>query len=179
MRLRVGKYAITAIATILLFGACSTWRSLPVSQSELPASAQTESSIAPQDAPVAMPAPAIVEVAVATAVVSPRAEVLPPATPKPEADSPSLPSVATQNTSPLPLAKGYYINVGLFAVPSNGSNAYRKLEVAGLPVFSDGLQTRKGLLTRVRVGPFPTRAQANAAVKKIQSLKLDAAVFQL
>jgi DedD protein len=73
---------------------------------------------------------------------------------------------------------GFYINVGLFAVPTNGTQAYKKLEDAGLPVFSDGIKTKQGNLTRVRVGPFNTRAEADAAAKQITALKLDAVVFK-
>jgi len=68
--------------------------------------------------------------------------------------------------------------VGLFAVPGNGTNAHQKLEGAGLPVFSDRLMSKRGPLTRVRVGPFSTRAQADSAAKKIQTLKLEAIVFR-
>jgi DedD protein len=84
----------------------------------------------------------------------------------------SAPSPATN------LVAGYYINVGLFSVPSNGTRAYKKLEGAGLPVFSDTVSSKKGLLTRLRVGPYPTQAKANAAAKQIHTLQLDARVFR-
>ena len=45
-------------------------------------------------------------------------------------------------------------------------------------MFSDSLETKKGKLTRVRVGAFATRAEAVAAAKKIHALKLDAIVFR-
>jgi cell division septation protein DedD len=80
--------------------------------------------------------------------------------------------------APADLPRGYYINVGLFAVLDNGINAHRKLESAGLPALSDSVTSRKGELTRVRVGPFATRAQADAAAKKILALKLEAVVFR-
>lgn len=76
------------------------------------------------------------------------------------------------------LVKGYYVNVGLFALASNANNAYQKLEKAGLPVFTEGIKSAKGPMTRVRVGPFTTRAKANAAATKIRDLKLDALVFK-
>jgi cell division septation protein DedD len=38
--------------------------------------------------------------------------------------------------------------------------------------------TSRGKLTRVRVGPFASKAEADAAVKKIHELKLDAVVIQ-
>ena len=75
------------------------------------------------------------------------------------------------------MAPGYYINVGLFAVPANASNAFQKLEKAGLPVYTELLDTNVGKLTRVRVGRFATMAKAQAAAKKINSLQLEARVF--
>jgi len=58
----------------------------------------------------------------------------------------------------------------------NASNTLTKLEAAGLPATSQVLTTSQGPRTRVRVGPFAKRAQAEAAVKKIKALKLDAAL---
>lgn len=69
-------------------------------------------------------------------------------------------------------------NAGLFAVPANGRKAYDKLERAGLPVFTEVLNTSKGQRTRVRVGPYPTKAKADAAARKVRALKLDANVFK-
>jgi cell division septation protein DedD len=69
--------------------------------------------------------------------------------------------------------------VGLFAVPGNGSNAHEKLKAAGMPVVSDFIESKKkGTLTRVRVGPFDSRAQADVAARQIRALKLDAVVVQ-
>ena len=49
---------------------------------------------------------------------------------------------------------------------------------AGLPALTQELESTKGTRTRVRVGPFETRAEADAAAEKIRALKLDAAVFK-
>jgi DedD protein len=76
------------------------------------------------------------------------------------------------------LVHGFYVNAGLYAVPGNASKAYSKLESAGLPVFTEVIATKDGQRTRVRVGPYATRAKADAAAKKIRALKLDAIVFK-
>ena len=76
------------------------------------------------------------------------------------------------------LVPGFYINVGLFAVPTNGTNAFRTLEKAELPVFTDVVKSKKGALTRVRVGPYMNKALADAAADKIKGMKLEAVVFQ-
>ena len=70
------------------------------------------------------------------------------------------------------------INVGLFAQENNVRNARAKLQDAGLPVRTQVVKTAKGPLTRVRVGPYATQAEADAAADKIHPLGLDAVVFQ-
>ncbi len=80
--------------------------------------------------------------------------------------------------SAAPKGAGYYINVGLFAVPDNAKKAVHTLQTAGQAVFTEAVRSKKGALTRVRVGPFAQRAQADAAAAKIKTLHLDAVVFQ-
>lgn len=72
--------------------------------------------------------------------------------------------------------KRFIVNVGLFADENNTRNAYTKLNDAGLNVLSNEITSKKGKLTRIRVGPFPTQAEADRAAEKIRSLKLDAVV---
>jgi cell division protein FtsN len=84
----------------------------------------------------------------------------------------SAPGVAASN-------KPYYVNVGLFAKPENAAKAHAKLVQAQLPSVAKELKTTKASsLTRVRVGPFKTRQEAQAAVEKIKSLQLDAIIVQ-
>jgi cell division septation protein DedD len=90
----------------------------------------------------------------------------------------AAPIAVASKATPGALVHGFYINVGLYAVPRNANAAYAKLEKAGLPVFSDVITKARGPQTRVRVGPYPTRAKANAAVKTIKALRLDAVVFK-
>lgn len=73
--------------------------------------------------------------------------------------------------------RGYGVSVGLFAVADNAERARTKLEAAGLPVLIDPIESARGPITRVRVGPFETQAQAQAAAKKVGALGLDARVY--
>lgn len=68
--------------------------------------------------------------------------------------------------------------MGLFAEEANARKAQAKLLNAGLPAFRQSLDTPKGQRIRVRVGPYPSAAQAQAAVRSIKALQLDAVVFQ-
>jgi cell division septation protein DedD len=74
--------------------------------------------------------------------------------------------------------KPYFINVGLFAKPENAAKAHAKLMNAKLPSSTRELKTPKGPLTRVRVGPLATEADAKAAVEQIKALQLDAIIIQ-
>ena len=75
-------------------------------------------------------------------------------------------------------AQPFVVNVGLFAQENNVRNARAKLQDAGLPVLVQVVKTAKGPLTRVRVGPYATQAEADAAAEKIHPLGLDAVVFE-
>ncbi|MBI3100858.1 MAG: SPOR domain-containing protein [Burkholderiales bacterium] len=90
------------------------------------------------------------------------------------------PAPSASNAPPPAVGRtpGYYINVGLFAEEANARKAQAKLLNAGLPAFRQSLDTPKGQRIRVRVGPYPSAAQAQAAVRSIKALQLDAVVFQ-
>lgn len=87
----------------------------------------------------------------------------------------SAPAKAASSNSDKP----YFINVGLFAKPENAANAHAKLLEAQLPSVAKELKSSKvPSLTRVRVGPFSTQQEAQAAVAKIKALQLDAIIVQ-
>ena len=76
------------------------------------------------------------------------------------------------------ITKSFYINVGLFGVPENAAKAHAKLLEAGLPSVMKELKSKTRQI-RVRVGPFSSQAQVDAAVQKIKALQLDASIVQL
>lgn len=82
----------------------------------------------------------------------------------------ALPTVGT--------APGYYINVGLFAEEANARKTQARLLNEGLPAFRQELNNSKGRRVRVRVGPYATRTQADAAAEAIRAMALDAVVFK-
>lgn len=81
-------------------------------------------------------------------------------------------------TAAVPAAETFLINVGLFADANNARNAVAKLQDAGLPAQSQPIRSAKGARTRVRVGPFETRVEAERVAEKIRALQLDALVFK-
>lgn len=103
----------------------------------------------------------------ASAATKPKASASAPAAAA--ADKP-LPTVGT--------AAGYYINVGLFAEEANARKTQARLLNEGLPAFRQELDGAKGRRIRVRVGPYDTRAQADAAAESIRAMALEAVVFK-
>jgi cell division septation protein DedD len=191
--LRRGMFLALAVVCMALLGGCSVWpKALTFTSDQGPAPLEETPATAPLFPAVAAAAPAAVAapsaVATPTKVDTPqpmKVQPLPAAPadplPPPKAAAAATPTIVMQPQRATPaagLVRGFYINAGLFAVPTNGISAYRKLESAGLPVFSDAVSSKKGTLTRLRVGPYSTRAQADAAVKKIRALQLDANVFK-
>jgi cell division septation protein DedD len=205
-RLRRAIVPTIAMATLALLGGCSLWPKalsfqsdpLPTQAEPTPATAAPASSGAPASAPMSAVTPTSVHAPTAMPV-EPKPEVTssavaapakveaaplraiqpaPAAAPAPQAAAAPQVAAPPRTVPASGLVHGFYINAGLFAVSSNGRNAYKILEDAGLPVFSDVVKTKKRTLTRVRVGPYATRAQADAAATKIHGLKLAAIVFK-
>ncbi|QRR34897.1 SPOR domain-containing protein [Hydrogenophaga sp. YM1] len=117
------------------------------------------------------PAPALAKPAVAESTPAPAAPAAAPPAPGASGDS------AGTTDAPRPRWHGHGVNVGIFGDPANAERAATRLRQAGLPVRSDPVESARGPLTRVRVGPFQTREQAEAAAETVRNLGLEARVF--
>jgi DedD protein len=73
----------------------------------------------------------------------------------------------------------HVVQVGAFADADKARDARQKLEKAGLKTYTTVVDTKDGKRTRVRVGPFDSKAEADKAASKIKSLDLPAAVLTL
>lgn len=111
--------------------------------------------------------------------------VVPPVAAKPSvavAGKPASPPAAAKPPAASSAAKAdgkHLVNVGLFAQEANASNAMAKLKEANLPAYTEEIRSpTKGKLTRVRVGPFTSQADAEAAAVKIRALGLDAMLLR-
>ncbi len=71
------------------------------------------------------------------------------------------------------------VQVGAFADVDKAREVRAKLERAGLKTYAQVADTKDGKRTRVRVGPFASRADAEKAAAKIKSLDLPAAILTL
>ena len=129
------------------------------------------------------PAPPAVSTRAPTAAASTPAPTRREAASRPNASAkPKAPAAAASSAdTALPTvgtAPGYYINVGLFAEEANARKTQARLLNEGLPAFRQELNNSKGRRIRVRVGPYATRAQADAAAEAIRAMALDAVVFK-
>lgn len=73
----------------------------------------------------------------------------------------------------------FVVQVGAFSDAGKAREARLKLERAGLKTYTQVVDTKDGRRTRVRVGPFAERVEADKAVAKIKKLELSAAVLVL
>ncbi len=84
-----------------------------------------------------------------------------------------VPPVAVEPTTveaPLPPAESarvgagrHVVNVGIFANVANANSLAARLRGAGLPVIAERVSLAGGSATRLRIGPYATRASAEAA----------------
>ena len=73
----------------------------------------------------------------------------------------------------------YIIQVGAFADATKAQEARLKLEHAGLKTYTHVAETKDGPRTRVRLGPFSSKAEAEKAAGKVKALALPAAILTL
>ncbi len=83
-------------------------------------------------------------------------------------------------TGNAPAAEGrFVVQVGAFADLEKMREVRQKIESVGLKTYTQVVETKDGSRTRVRVGPFPDKAQALIIAEKIRKLDLPAAILTL
>ena len=73
----------------------------------------------------------------------------------------------------------FIVQVGAFAEADKAREVRQRLERAGLKTYTTVVKTADGERTRVRVGPYATRAEADQAAGKVKGLSLSASVLSL
>ncbi len=123
--------------------------------------------------------------------VTPKPEVKP--TPKPAANDEAAKAMAILEGKAPPKAEAkresasaadasagrFVVQVGAFAENDKAQQVRLKVERAGMKTYTNVAQTKEGARTRVRVGPFSTRTEAEKAAAKIKTLDLPAAILTL
>lgn len=76
-------------------------------------------------------------------------------------------------------AERFVVQVGAYAEPDKARDVRQQLERAGLTTYTHVAETKEGRRIRVRVGPFPTKAEAERVAQKVKGLGLPVAVLTL
>jgi DedD protein len=146
------------------------------------AAAPTASDAPPADAtPAPAPAPAVV--VPVKPVAQPAEKPAEKAAEKPSAKPPAQAAapVADAQTPPKPDASGerFVVQVGAYADVASARVVRQKIERAGLKTYTQVAKTPQGNRTRVRLGPFNSRAEAERSAQKIKSLGLTPSILTL
>lgn len=132
-------------------------------------------------APAASPAPA--EVAVPTETVQTPAMAAKPELPAPKPIEPAAkkpvdaPTVASAPQAAA--TERLVVQVGAFAEAGGARDVRNKLDRAGIKTYTQVAKTADGERTRVRLGPFANRAEAERAAERVKKLGLPAAILTL
>jgi DedD protein len=141
--------------------------------------------VAPSPPPAAKPtkplAPATAALATPPAPAAPAAPV---AAPRPAAAPAKVPVTAALATAPVTAAAEaqqgrFVVQVGAFADPKTLREARDRVEKLGLKTYTQVVDTPGGKRTRVRVGPYASRAVAEAAAAKLKAGGMPGALLEL
>ncbi len=127
----------------------------------------------PPETPTAAP------VAPAPSAAAPEVKPVNPAAP---AAKEKVASAKTEPTPPnRPDAAGlrFVVQVGAYADAASVRRVRQKIERAGMKTYTQVAKTPEGNRTRVRLGPFSSRAEAEKAAKKVTALGLKPSVLTL
>jgi cell division septation protein DedD len=95
---------------------------------------------------------------------APTTAVAPPVAPEPVAAAarPASPVTAAAGT-------GFAVQLAAFSKPADATALRDRVRAAGFSAFTESVTTDKGSLTRVRVGPVATRAEADALKVQVKA----------
>jgi DedD protein len=126
-------------------------------------------------APSAAPAPVVVK-PVEPAPVKP----IEPAPPKPAVGAAPAAMPAAEASKPAAASAGrFVVQIGAFADASAVRDVRSKAQKAGLSTFTQTVSTADGQRTRVHVGPFASREEAEKAAAQAKAAGLGSSVLTL
>ena len=123
---------------------------------------------APQGAPAKAEPPA--PQAKASPLAEPRIEA--PTAPKAPPEAAKGPSDGARAKALLEGKEAWIVPLGAFASTENVKQLQAKLAEAGMKSYTEGVKTSQGEQTRVRAGPFETKAAAEQAREKLGAMGL-------
>jgi DedD protein len=134
-------------------------------------------------APVVAAAPAVAEKPAEPAAPAPAraSEPPPPAPPKPVVAAAPPPKPAAEAPKPAAQTNNgrFVVQIGAFSEAAAVRDARNKAQKAGLATFVQTVETADGRRTRVRVGPFASREDAEKAAAQAKAAGLGGSVLTL
>jgi DedD protein len=97
----------------------------------------------------------------------------------PSADAARAQALLDGKPASAPAATRYIVQIGAFADPALAQQTRLKVERLGLVTYTHVAKTPDGERTRVRVGPVPTRAEADKMAARLKAAGLPAAILTL
>ena len=114
---------------------------------------------------------------VVSAPAAPKAAEPPPKAAEPKVQAAEPTKVEAR---PAPEAAGrFVVQIGAFADANGARETRAKVEKLGLRTYTQAVDTDNGKRTRVRLGPFASRDEAEQAAAKVKAAGLPAAVLTL
>jgi DedD protein len=189
--------AVLVLAGVVFFPFLFDQQPRPVSV-DIPIEIPDRNKVKPLSLPAATP-PAAAETVITASPPAPAQEIeeiLPAApssasvsapkpvpTPEPKVDQAAKAQALLDGQVPpkagADVAARYIVQVGAFADTARAQEVRIKVERAGLKTYTHVADTKEGRRTRVRVGPFATKAEADRVAEKIRRLELPAAILTL
>jgi DedD protein len=158
--------------------AASTPGATPSSRARPEAPAVAASAAEPAAAPPAAP---VATAATATALPGVKAAAGAASAPGATAAARAASAVA-EAAAPAPSAPArgrFVVQVGAYTDPARLREARARVERLGLKTYTQVIESDAGRRTRVRVGPFATRDDANAAIARLEAAGLPAHLLAL
>ncbi len=158
------RQSVKPLATVTPASATPAPSAAPATPAPDPAPVAPPAAVA-SVTPAATPVPAVPAAAARVAEDSARAKALLEDKPVADANAPTELRLVVQ--------------VGAFADAAKAREVRLKLEKAGLKTYTQVADSKEGKRTRVRVGPFASKAEADQAALKIKALDLPATILSL
>jgi DedD protein len=145
-----------------------------------PRSAAKPEASAPVVAAPPPPPTTVAEKPIEAPAPAPAKAIEPPAPPKPAAAAAPAAKPAGETTKPTAQANGrFVVQIGAFSDTAAVRDVRSKAEKAGLATFTQTVDTADGKRTRVRVGPFASREEAEKAAAQAKAAGLGGSVLTL
>lgn len=173
IRLEAVKVRNDVNAKVVVLDAAAAAATAPtpsVAQAAPASSGVTTEALPPEPAKPAATTPPAASTAASKPATPPATPAAKPAeAPKPAAAAPKPAATAAAPSAPAASSVGFAVQLGAFAKPEDANALRDKVRAGGYSAFVEQVRTDKGTLSRVRVGPVASRAEADTLKAQVAS----------